>query len=270
MANNSSTQREKEQESTERQRRIEKEKEIKEKSKKEQKEEKKEKQEVEEEEEIEFVSRKKPSREKIREIIIVLDKSGSMMSMFDSVVKGYQHFLDQIEKSKKLSYITLVLFDKNVDEVFTRKSVDEARDFKYLPEDGTALYSAIGWTIESVSETQGSLSDVNKASEVLFAIITDGEENSSKNIDKDELREMITIKREVEGWKFVFLGATPEVCRQGEDLGILASDNYDFGSDERDAGESIFGYLEGLLMLDAPTEEKDNSVKKEQTTPRRR
>jgi Mg-chelatase subunit ChlD len=210
---------------------------------------------------IEFVSRRETKKELIREIVIILDESGSMLNWGDGVVNGYKKFLDMQENSKKITYITLILFNDDVRQVITRKSIEEAKNISYNPEGCTSLYDAIALAIRNVSETQMNLNTFDKAGEVVFAIITDGEDNVSK-IPPEVLKELIEIKKKINNWKFVFLGASKEVCKQGEILGIDASLNFDFGEKYEENGQKIFGLLGQVLLQD---EELTKEAKKEYT-----
>ena len=92
----------------------------------------------------------------------------------------------------------------------TLADVSELNDGNYVPAGTTPLYDAIGLSIDSLEEVQG---------QVLFIILTDGEENASQQFDKEEILKRISNRTE-HGWKFVFLGCDIDAMRQSEDLGI--------------------------------------------------
>ena len=55
---------------------------------------------------------------------------------------------------------------------------------------------------------------------VLFTIITDGYENSSKEFDWQTIKNMIKHQREKYSWVFTFLGANIDTDKVSDDLGI--------------------------------------------------
>lgn len=83
----------------------------------------------------------------------------------------------------------------------------------------TALMDAIGTTITKVEKYDGINEKNNK---VLFVIITDGQENDSKEYTKDTIKRMISDKQEKDGWEFVFLGANIDAASEAKSIGVKA------------------------------------------------
>lgn len=55
---------------------------------------------------------------------------------------------------------------------------------------------------------------------IIFVIITDGEENSSKEFHGDQVAAMIKEQTEKYSWNFVFMGANIDAYKAGSRLGI--------------------------------------------------
>ena len=72
---------------------------------------------------------------------------------------------------------------------------------------GTALLDAIGCTMEKICAVQKQTVEDYRAEKVLFVIITDGEENSSRKYSVAQIKERIEHQKEKHGWEFVFFGA---------------------------------------------------------------
>lgn len=67
----------------------------------------------------------------------------------------------------------------------------------------TALLDAVGITIDKIRENR----KITKNNNVLFVIITDGEENSSRKYSRDKIKSMINSAEKEDKWDFIFLGA---------------------------------------------------------------
>jgi hypothetical protein len=91
----------------------------------------------------------------------------------------------------------------------------------FKPRGGTALFDAIGKTIE----------DLNTDRDVVFVIITDGEENSSREYKREAIMKMIETQTEA-GWKFLFLAANQDAIKAGGSIGIKASNSMNYSSND--------------------------------------
>jgi len=164
-----------------------------------------------------------PAADKVQGMLVnvVLDRSGSMGSVKSSTISGYNEYLNGIKADKDTKYsISLIQFDSPGDNPELTVSymdkplaeVPDLTDKTYEPRGGTPLYDAIGECIRRVDA---------KGRGVITVIITDGQENSSKEFSKDSIKALITGK-EAEGWKFIFLGANIDSAAVGGSLGIAA------------------------------------------------
>jgi uncharacterized protein YegL len=90
----------------------------------------------------------------------------------------------------------------------------------YIPQGGTALLDAMGTTIDSVGRKLAALPEAERPSKVIFLVITDGHENSSKRFDAAQIKTMVEHQKDVYNWEFVFMGANIDAIAAGTDLGI--------------------------------------------------
>lgn len=158
------------------------------------------------------------------EIVVIIDRSGSMGTLQNDVIGGFNTFITE-QRKEGGSRVSMVQFDTVYgDPSYWRKPVEDVAllDVKtYIPRGGTALYDAIGKTIAKYKEFQAAGEVKGK---VMFVIQTDGEENSSIEITrKSELTKMIDDARETQGWEFVFMGAALEAFEEGSSLGFAAA-----------------------------------------------
>ena len=161
-------------------------------------------------------------------IAIILDSSGSMDSVKQEAINNFneqvQKIKEQSGKKKIQSFVTLVTFNQTIKELYfdkdTRQLV-ELHDEDYNPDGTTALYDAIGRTVNKMNDKIKTLSDSRIDSSALVIIITDGYENSSTDYNSAQIKELIESKEATKKWTFTFMGANVDVLKEGcEKLGI--------------------------------------------------
>jgi len=158
-----------------------------------------------------------PSGGKPRVLVsVILDKSGSMSTKVQDVIGGFNLYLDELGKEPAVDYgFSLTLFDTVVEmryKAVTLANVAKLDDASYRPSGNTALLDAIGNTVQTAS-TDGF-------DKTIAVIMTDGEENSSREWTLQAIRELIKSKEAAGNWTFVFLGANPDAFAQGARLGV--------------------------------------------------
>ena len=94
----------------------------------------------------------------------------------------------------------------------------------------TALLDAIGLTIQKLVSVQKNTAEEYRAENVMFVIITDGEENSSREFSAERVKKMIETEKKY-GWEFVFLGANIDAVETASHFGISADRAADYVPD---------------------------------------
>ena len=80
---------------------------------------------------------------------------------------------------------------------------------------------------------QKNTSEDYRADKVMFVIITDGEENSSRKYSVDKDRSMIEHEKKKCGWEFIFLGANIDAVQTAQRFGIDADRAVDYVPDAK-------------------------------------
>jgi len=158
----------------------------------------------------------------LTDITVVLDRSGSMEIVKQDTIGGFNTFLKEQQNGSPAT-ITLHQFDDEFDTVIDGQDVHQAKllDSKtYVPRGWTALLDAIGRAINHTGNRLEKASDDKKASRVVFVIITDGEENRSKEFTRTKVFDMIQHQKDKYSWQFVFLGANQDAIKSAHDIGI--------------------------------------------------
>jgi len=117
--------------------------------------------------------------------------------------------------------MTFVQFDSED----THLVITDAKDLReiapltaddYRPRGGTPLYDAMG---QLITDATIRSEELKGAEAVLFVVFTDGEENQSREYDRDKIFELVK-RREAQGWTFVYLGANQDSYAAGGRVGF--------------------------------------------------
>ena len=160
-------------------------------------------------------------------INFVLDKSGSMGTCLTDTIGGFNTYIQKLKEDKKSKYLfSLTLFDTSFENrhvAIDLSAVPELTTSTYVPGGMTALYDAIGKTVSAV-ESKGE-----KVDKVLTVILTDGQENSSREYKCQMIKDLITRKEKEGNWTFVFLGAYLSAFAVGDSMGVSHSNSIIYG-----------------------------------------
>lgn len=143
---------------------------------------------------------------------VILDRTGSMASIRDDVIGGYNAFLAQQQAQPGKATLTLVQFDsQDPYEVLQNFApLQEARPLTtetYIPRASTPLLDALGRGIMDLERALHALPDDAQPEQVMLVVITDGQENASREFSKAQVMQMIHQKQQAQHWQFVFLSA---------------------------------------------------------------
>ena len=144
------------------------------------------------------------------EIVSILDKSGSMRGLEKDTIGGYNDFVEKQKSNGKETRVTLVLFDDDYDKIYDNVDINAVKtldDNLSFPRGSTALLDAIGKTINSVGERLNKIDEKDKPCKVIVNIVTNGEENSSREFTYEKIKEMVKVQQDTYSWEFIFIGA---------------------------------------------------------------
>jgi len=164
-------------------------------------------------------------------IICILDSSGSMSSIMSDSIGGFNTFLKQQRELPDAATITVALFDSynNYQILYDNVDIKEAKDLtskEWYPRNMTALYDAIGKTINADKARLAKLGDEAPA-KVLVCVVTDGHENDSREYTKDNIQKLIK-DCEKDNWNFIYLAANQDAFAVGTSFGISAGNTYSY------------------------------------------
>lgn len=145
-------------------------------------------------------------------VAFVLDASGSMGSVRDATISGVNGFLAEQRAEPGDAWMSLTLFDTSMDPRFVAWGIADLPDLgspsnRYSPGGGTALFDAVGVTIAGTDAWLANNAWFTDAGgRVLLVVLTDGQENSSKEFSQEKVNDLLKAKQD-EGWDVQFLGS---------------------------------------------------------------
>lgn len=173
-------------------------------------------------------------RQDLTEIVCVVDQSSSMGSVRDEVISGINQFIkDQRELDGKANF-TLILFDSTAKIVYDGIDINNMPNLdhsSYRPQGWTAMNDGIAMGINRIGAKLHGMPESERPSKVIFAIMTDGEENSSKEFTTENIKDMIDHQTEKYAWEFIFMAANIDVDRAADAIGVRSANRYSFGAD---------------------------------------
>lgn len=164
-------------------------------------------------------------KKNLTELVFILDKSGSMAGLERDTIGGFNAMLDKQKVQAGECRITTVLFDHRYELLHDRTDIRAVRPItarEYRVGGSTALLDALGKTIHKIATAQKNTSEPFRAKRVMFVIITDGEENASREYAAKEVKEAIRRQKSRYGWEFIFLGANIDAVETAGRFGIDA------------------------------------------------
>jgi len=132
------------------------------------------------------------------DLVLIIDRSGSMIGTERGIIKGHQTMVDALKKTGKNVTLTTILFDDDTVIVSDGKLIrtDEIKKIKYEPDGTTALYDAWGAAITHINERKKDKNNTYPNADVLYLTVTDGEENSSTVFNWSKIRSLMMRERE--------------------------------------------------------------------------
>lgn len=188
---------------------------------------------------VETIVTKDEKQVKPTQIVMVLDRSGSMDSIGKATVDGINSFIKEQKAAKGEAFMTLAQFDNEYEVTYKERPINEVQDLilgeTFVPRATTALYDAIGRTIN----------ELKTEDDVVFVIVTDGMENASREFKQSDIFEKIEAKKK-EGWTFLFLAANQDAMKTGAGFGISSNNSMTYNANSTSVN-ATFSNISGKM-----------------------
>ncbi|MFA5762771.1 MAG: vWA domain-containing protein [Bacilli bacterium] len=171
----------------------------------------------------------------ITHVAIILDRSGSMECCRAETISGFNEQVQKITGKTKAdgtadsTLITLVLFNHEVEFIHFASPVDSLKEItseQYVPNGTTAMLDAVGLTLTRFEREVEDDEDTH----YLVVVITDGEENDSKEFTYERIAEMIRKRQQTSHWTFSYMGANQDLSDLSKRLNIPKSNTATYSS----------------------------------------
>ena len=159
----------------------------------------------------------------LTELVMILDRSGSMQGLEKDTIGGFNSMIEKQKKEEGEAYVSVVLFDDVSEVLYDRVGIGKVEpmtDRQYYVRGCTALLDAVGDAIRHIGNVHKYAREEDVPEKTLFIITTDGMENASRKYTYDTVRRMIERQKEQYRWEFLFLGANIDAVREAGRFGI--------------------------------------------------
>lgn len=156
--------------------------------------------------------------------LIILDESGSMEAIKAATLTGFNEVVQTIQGAQEQfagqeHTVTLVTFNGlGIRTVLANQPVNRLTLLdatRYVPTATTPLHDALGQSLMRVQWLTERETDYT----VLVSILTDGEENASREFSAQQVRAMINRLKQ-QNWSFTYMGANHDVTKTAASLSI--------------------------------------------------
>ncbi len=159
-------------------------------------------------------------------VTMILDRTGSMDSIRHDTIGGFNAFLQGQKSAPGTATLTLVQFDSQDPYEVIHNFVPIALAAEltletYVPRARTPLFDTLGRGILDLERSLTLLPADQRPGHVVFVVITDGQENASREFTREQVQKMIHEKQEADGWDFVFLSADLAAIVEAVQIGVM-------------------------------------------------
>lgn len=181
---------------------------------------------------------KQAAPETVKQAVVLigflLDETGSMEPYKRPTISGFNEYVGSLKKrtGEDLRF-TLTLFNsQHTRTLYKNVPIGETVDLNddtYQPNHSTPLYDALAASIHEMDGLVDAVLRQGSTADILFVIMTDGEENASRTYQRAQIADLIKARQE-RGWTFVFLGSNQDAWAVGSSIGVAESNSMKYAS----------------------------------------
>lgn len=153
-------------------------------------------------------------------IAILVDRSASMQHLSGEMTQAIAGFIEGQKKLDGYCTVRLDQFDTVFENVYKSTHVGETPNYTLIPRGSTALNDSFMRTLNEFGAELRAKPESERPGKVLVVVVTDGEENSSRDTTKAQVKAKVENQRNTYDWDFVYLGANQDAVLTGEEYGF--------------------------------------------------
>lgn len=153
-------------------------------------------------------------------IMLVIDRSGSMATIRFAAQDAVNEFIHGQAGESGRRTIRIAQFDHDYETVHDSTPAARCPKFELVPRGNTALHDAMGRGITEFGEELAALPEDRRPSTVIFAVMTDGWENYSREYSRQQIRDLVERQEADYNWQVLYLGANQDAIAVGAALGV--------------------------------------------------
>ena len=162
-------------------------------------------------------------------IYFLLDRSGSMQSIVEDTVGGFDAFIAEQRQGSGECRVTLAQFDDDYEEVYADLPVADVPSLVLQPRGTTALLDSVARLINDAGRRLEALPEDRRPGTVIVGIMTDGLENASREWTHPQVKQLIERQTNDYQWQFLYLGADQDAVEVGMSIGVGAGHSVTYG-----------------------------------------
>ena len=175
-------------------------------------------------------------KKNLTELVMILDRSGSMGGLESDTIGGYNSMLKKQREAEGEVLVSTVLFDDRSEVLYDRvplEKLPQMTEKEYYVRGCTALLDAVGGAVRHIGNVHKYAREEDRPEKTIFVITTDGLENASREYSSERVKKLIEQQKEKYGWEFLFLGANIDAVETAGRIGISADRAANYHSDSR-------------------------------------
>lgn len=171
--------------------------------------------------------------------LLVVDESGSMGGLRNQTINNINEQIQIVRALEKKYpdqkyFISLITFNTEVKERYMNIPASEMKEVSasdYNPDGGTALRDAMRIGITRLEDKiRPSMIDESKVVTAVVVIITDGEENSSKEWSVEKTKTLVERMNKDDKWTISYIGANQDAILTASQYGVYAGNSINYVS----------------------------------------
>ena len=190
-------------------------------------------------------------------LYFLLDRSGSMVSLREDTIGGFDTFIAEQRTAPGRCRVTLAQFDNEYDEVYADRDIATSpRSCSSRAARPPCSTRSAGWS-STAGERLAALPEQDRPGSVIVGVMTDGYENASRDWTHGRIKALIEQQSTRYGWQFLYLGADQDAIEEGAKMGFAAGKSMTYSRGKaRDAighlSKNVGSYREAVAAGAAP------------------